>query len=149
MDRSGNERLTDILATIDRTLTYRPRLDDPDPALAAMSYDAVLRNLVVIGEAVRALPDQVKTRDPDVPWASIAGVNGGFFDINGPTRFSGDPLGVSVVAGELVSEAVDGRSALVLDGCRARVTEIATDVSVSVGGRARSIDGLSRRARGD
>jgi hypothetical protein len=80
---------------------------------------------------------------------AIAGVNGGFFDINGPTRFSGDPLGVSVVAGELVSEAVDGRSALVLDGCRARVTEIATDVSVSVGGRTRGIDGLNRRARRD
>ena len=74
MNRPANERLTDILAAIDRTLTYRPRLDDPDPAIAAMAYDAVLRNLAVIGEAVRALPDQVKTREPDVPWASIAGL---------------------------------------------------------------------------
>ncbi len=80
---------------------------------------------------------------------AIAGVNGGFFDINGPSRFSGDPLGVSVVAGDLVSDAVDGRSALVLDGCRARVTEIATDVSVSVGGATRGIDALNRRARRD
>jgi uncharacterized protein with HEPN domain len=38
-----------------------------------MAYDAVLRNLAVIGEAVRALPEDVKTREPDVPWASIAG----------------------------------------------------------------------------
>jgi uncharacterized protein with HEPN domain len=74
VNRSANERLTDILAAIDRTLTYRPRLDDPDPSIAAMAYDAVLRNLAVIGEAVRALPDQVKTRQPDVPWASIAGL---------------------------------------------------------------------------
>ena len=34
----------------------------------------MLRNLAVIGEAVRALP--VETRDgmPDIPWAAIAGL---------------------------------------------------------------------------
>jgi uncharacterized protein with HEPN domain len=65
--RSAHERLADILAAINRTLAYRPRLDDPDPSIAAMAYDAILRNLAVIGEAVRALPDQVKTRQHDVP----------------------------------------------------------------------------------
>lgn len=39
-----------------------------------MAYDAVLRNLAVIGEAVRALPDEVRDRAPDVPWAAIAGL---------------------------------------------------------------------------
>ena len=39
-----------------------------------MAYDAVLRNLAVIGEAVRALPDEVKARVAEVPWASIAGL---------------------------------------------------------------------------
>jgi uncharacterized protein with HEPN domain len=47
VNRSAPERLTDILAAIDRTLTYRPRLDDPDPSVAAMASDAVLRNVVV------------------------------------------------------------------------------------------------------
>jgi hypothetical protein len=79
---------------------------------------------------------------------AIAGINGGFFDINGPTAFSGDPLGVSVVAGELVSEAVDGRTALVLDGCNARVTEVATDVVASGAGWSRDVDALNRVARG-
>ena len=65
MSRPAPERLTDILAAIDRTLTYRPRLDDPDPSVAAMAYDAVLRNLAVIGEAVRTLPEEVKAGAPD------------------------------------------------------------------------------------
>jgi len=39
-----------------------------------MAYDAVLRNLAVIGEAVRALPNQVKASRPDLPWVSIAGL---------------------------------------------------------------------------
>lgn len=39
-----------------------------------MAYDAVLRNLAVIGEAVRALPDDITSDLPDIPWASIAGL---------------------------------------------------------------------------
>lgn len=39
-----------------------------------MAYDAVLRNLAVIGEAVRALPEVEKVAMPEVPWASIAGL---------------------------------------------------------------------------
>ena len=74
MSRSSAERLDDVLAAIDRTLTYRPHLDDADPALASMAYDAVLRNLAVIGEAVRSLPDEVKVQAVEVPWASIAGL---------------------------------------------------------------------------
>ena len=35
-----------------------------------MAYDAVLRNLAVIGEAVRALRRETRDRLPDVPWAS-------------------------------------------------------------------------------
>ncbi len=39
-----------------------------------MAYDAVLRNLAVIGEAVRALPTETCDLFPDVPWAAIAGL---------------------------------------------------------------------------
>lgn len=39
-----------------------------------MAYDAVLRNLAVIGEAVRSLPSETRGRMPDVPWAAIAGL---------------------------------------------------------------------------
>lgn len=39
-----------------------------------MAYDAVLRNLAVIGEAVRTLPEETRASMPDVPWASIAGL---------------------------------------------------------------------------
>jgi uncharacterized protein with HEPN domain len=39
-----------------------------------MAYDAVLRNLAVIGEAVRSLPSETRALVPDVPWAAIAGL---------------------------------------------------------------------------
>lgn len=42
--------------------------------MAATAYDAVRRDLAVFGEAVRALPEEVKAEAPEVPWPSIAGL---------------------------------------------------------------------------
>ncbi len=39
-----------------------------------MAYDAVLRNLAVIGEAVRTIPGETRDLLPDIPWAAIAGL---------------------------------------------------------------------------
>lgn len=36
-----------------------------------MVQDAVIRNLEVIGEAVRSLPPELKCRHPQIPWRSI------------------------------------------------------------------------------
>ncbi len=36
-----------------------------------MVQDAVIRNLEVIGEAVRSLPLELKRRYPEIPWRSI------------------------------------------------------------------------------
>ena len=72
--------MADVLAAIDRTLMYRPRLEDPDQAVAAMAYDAVLRNVVVhehlrvdpaviadvIDHDLTGLADAVRTRLTDV-----------------------------------------------------------------------------------
>lgn len=38
-----------------------------------MAYDAI-RNLAVIGEAVRSLSSETHARIPNVPWAAIAGL---------------------------------------------------------------------------
>lgn len=72
MSRSEEERFADILDAIQRCRDYAPSLHSE--ALASMAYDAVLRNLGVIGEAVRSLPSQTRETMPDVPWASIAGL---------------------------------------------------------------------------
>jgi uncharacterized protein with HEPN domain len=60
VSRDAHQRFNDILAAIERCRQYRHRLDDSDGSIAAMAYDAILRNLAVIGEAVRSLPDEIK-----------------------------------------------------------------------------------------
>lgn len=74
MTRDPQDRYADILAAIDRCRRYQERLADADPLTAGMAYDAILRNLAVVGEAVRALPAEMKMRSPATPWPSIAGL---------------------------------------------------------------------------
>lgn len=72
MSRSDADRLEDIRAAVSRCITYRDHLDSPE--LALMAYDAILRNLAVVGEAVKSLPEDFKQEHADIPWASIAGL---------------------------------------------------------------------------
>lgn len=111
MSRSAPERLADILAAVDRTLSYRPRLDDSDPVVAAMAYDAVLRNLAVIGEAVRALPEEVKARAPEVPWPSIAGLR----NVVVHEYFRVEP--------DVVKDVIDGDLTALADAVRSHLLE--------------------------
>ena len=39
-----------------------------------MIQDAVIRNLEVIGEAVKGLSEELRSTNPDVPWKQIAGM---------------------------------------------------------------------------
>lgn len=72
MTRSDAERFADILNAIDRCRDYAQYLHSDE--FGSMAYDAVLRNLGVIGEAVRALPPETRDAMPEIPWASIAGL---------------------------------------------------------------------------
>jgi len=50
------------------------------------TYDAVLRNLEVIGEAVKNLPEEARDRAPAIEWRKIAGLRDiiahGYFGID-------------------------------------------------------------------
>ncbi len=73
---------------------------------------------------------------------ALAGVNGGFFGVDG------NPVGVLDVGGRLVSEPVGGRSALLVPSAvsaRLRVGELSFSGEVTAGSRKRLIDGVDRR----
>ncbi|MDA0637725.1 phosphodiester glycosidase family protein [Nonomuraea sp. MCN248] len=78
---------------------------------------------------------------------AIAAVNGGFFNIHTAKELRGEPVGASVVAGRLLSEAVPGRSAIVLRGRTARITELRTTITaISQDGAKHPIAGVNRAA---
>jgi len=105
---------------------------EPGRVRAVLSNDRIARR-----ERVSSMAERVE---------AVAGVNGGFF---GP---SGDPVGVLAIDGELLSEPVDGRSALLLPAPGAAAPALTSSLiapvryrgRITVNGRSREIDGIDR-----
>lgn len=80
---------------------------------------------------------------------ALAAVNGGFFIIGETDGTPGDLAGISVIDGNLVSEAINGRTNLILSSDSELDASIATLVSqqtvISPDGAVRIIDGLNRQ----
>lgn len=80
---------------------------------------------------------------------SLAAINGGYFVIGENDGTPGDLAGISVLGGRLVSEAVDGRTSLVLpkgDGEGADVAALSDSIgATSSDGAKRRIDGRNRK----
>lgn len=63
-----------MLAALERCERFSSYLYADNAAIADMAFDAILRNLAVVGEAARALPDETRKLFEAVPWHSIAGL---------------------------------------------------------------------------
>ena len=74
MSRDPRVYLEDILEAAGRVRAYVAESDKDGLAADSMRLDAVIRNLEVIGEAVKCLPDALTDRYPDVDWRKIAGL---------------------------------------------------------------------------
>lgn len=89
--RPDDERFRDIQDRIariefsERMLIQAEKDEDWDTAKAA--FDSILYCLIVIGEAVKALPHGVKQSHSEIPWKEIAGMKDilthEYFRVNG------------------------------------------------------------------
>lgn len=70
MTRDETERLDDIAEALRRIRA----IDAATSGTQATARDAILYNLVIIGEAVKRLSDDAKDRAPGIPWRRIAGL---------------------------------------------------------------------------
>ncbi len=68
MSRPARQRLLDVLAALDAIEAHTRRGDLSD----GLVFDAVRVRLIEIGEAVKAVPEEVLAQEPDLPWSEIA-----------------------------------------------------------------------------
>ena len=66
--------LYDILECVAKIEKYVSGMSYDDFESDERTVDAVLRNLEVIGEAARHVPDQLRRMYPDIPWRKIVGL---------------------------------------------------------------------------
>lgn len=72
MPRDYKQYLEDIVESIGRIREYVAGLSPDNFAKDKKTHDAVLRNLQVIGDAVKLLPDDVKAVRPQAEWKKIS-----------------------------------------------------------------------------
>jgi uncharacterized protein with HEPN domain len=71
--RSVDILLGEILEAIELLRGYTADLDLNEFKGNVEKQDAVMRRIEIIGEAVKGVPDLIKTAHPNVPWRDIAG----------------------------------------------------------------------------
>lgn len=74
MPRDYQLQLEDILDAVSRIRLYTQGMSYNEFASDIKTQDAVVRNLEVIGEAARALPESIKAGAPIVEWRKIIGL---------------------------------------------------------------------------
>jgi len=85
MKRDHRSFLQDILDSIDRIENYTADLEFEEFKNNSLVIDAVTRNLEIIGEATKNIPEEIKEKYSEVPWKEMAGMRDkiihGYFDI--------------------------------------------------------------------
>jgi uncharacterized protein with HEPN domain len=66
--------LEDILESCGKIERYTAQLSFDQFVEDEKTYDAVVRNLEIIGEAAKNVPEDIRRRYPDVEWRKIAGL---------------------------------------------------------------------------
>ena len=66
--------IADMIEFAEKVLAYTKDVDQDTLVAAPLRYDAVLRNLELIGEAATHIPGHVRAAHPDIPWRAIVGL---------------------------------------------------------------------------
>ena len=107
MSRDWRLYWNDILTFCEKVERYVGSRDREQFERDEMLYDAVLRNIELIGEAVARLPPHARTLAPSVPWRQISGMRNvlahAYFGVNKDIVWD-------IVAKELPSLAHDMRA---------------------------------------
>lgn len=73
MSRAVHILLGEILEAIELVQRYTEGLSYEDFGANVEKQDSVLRRLEIIGEAVKGIPDEIRSAYREVPWSDIAG----------------------------------------------------------------------------
>ncbi len=65
--------VADMLDSIEKIERYTQGMDLAQFAADERTVDAVIRNIEIIGEAARQVPEAIRTRYPAIPWRRVIG----------------------------------------------------------------------------
>jgi uncharacterized protein with HEPN domain len=71
VSRNWRPALDDLILFCERALQYTAGLDRDTFFADTRTFDATMRNIELIGEAARSIPEETRQRYPHVPWVRI------------------------------------------------------------------------------
>ena len=71
--RNDADLIQDISESIERIVSYTHNMDYDHFKRDSKTQDAVLRNIEILGEAVKSLSEKIKSQNSQIPWKNIAG----------------------------------------------------------------------------
>lgn len=74
MKRDESVYLRHILDAIAKIESYIQGINEAAFSQQSLIQDGVIRQLEIIGEAVKRVPDQLRRHQPHIPWQDIAGM---------------------------------------------------------------------------
>ena len=74
MSRKTEERIADVIECCEKILRFTSGMNQGQLIEQELVMDAVLRNIEIIGEATKHLPEDVRARMPGIEWKKIAGM---------------------------------------------------------------------------
>lgn len=74
MSRDYRQWLEDILESCGKILRFTAQISFDEFVEDEKTYDAVVRNLEIIGEAAKNVPEDIRVRYPGIEWRKIAGL---------------------------------------------------------------------------
>jgi uncharacterized protein with HEPN domain len=84
--------LDDMIACVEKVMTYTNGLDRAAFVASGLHYDATVRNPELIGEAATHIPDKVHNENPQIPWRLIIATRNrlihGYLGIDNDTLWS-------------------------------------------------------------
>lgn len=107
MSRKPEDRIDDIIECCEKIGRYTTGMDQEAFEANDLVEDAVLRNMEIIGEAIKNLPEDIRSLLPDVDWKGLARVR----DILSHSYFRVDPEIVWGVVQAEVPELLRGLKA--------------------------------------